>query len=105
MRLLIFLGLFWSLQAQNKQLLYGFEDIPEQLLLNPGTNVDYRAYIGFPLLSNINFNIGMSGVSTFDLFAKDGIDFNEKLRAIVSSLDAQDFFGFNQQIEFFSAGI
>tara|TARA_B110000259_G_scaffold81671_1_gene95509 strand:- start:2020 stop:3423 length:1404 start_codon:yes stop_codon:yes gene_type:complete len=105
MRLLIFLGLFWSLQAQNKQLLYGFEDIPQQLLLNPGTNVDYRAYIGFPLLSNINFNIGMSGVSTFDLFAKDGIDFNEKLRAIVSSLDAQDFFGFNQQIEFFSAGI
>ena len=105
MRLLIlFLGFYCSMQAQNKQLLYGFEDIPQQLLLNPGAQVNYRGYIGVPLLSNISLNIGMTGVTTFDLFAKDGIDFNQKLKAIAYSLDAQDHFAFHQQFDVFSAG-
>ena len=103
--LLLSLGLFCSLHAQNKQLLYGFKDIPQHLLLNPGANVDYRGYIGVPLLSNISFNFGMTGVSSFDLFAADGIDFNQKLKTIAYGMDAKDFFEYNQQLELFSAGI
>ena len=103
--LLLSLGIFCSLHAQNKQLLYGFKDIPQHLLLNPGANVDYRGYIGVPLLSNISFNFGMTGVSLFDLFAADGIDFNQKLKTIAYGMDAKDFFEYNQQLELFAAGI
>jgi hypothetical protein len=51
MKWLLILGVFTTLQAQNKQLLYGFKDIPQQILLNPGAQIDYRGFIGVPLLS------------------------------------------------------
>jgi hypothetical protein len=105
MRWLIFLGVFVSLHAQNKQLLYGFKDVPQQILLNPGAQVDHRGYIGVPLLSHIHFNAGITGFSAFDVFADDGKDFNQKIRDVVYKMDAKDFFGFNQQLEFFSAGL
>jgi hypothetical protein len=104
MKWLLILGVFTTLQAQNKQLLYGFKDIPQQILLNPGAQIDYRGFIGVPLLSQIHFNAGLTGFSAFDLFANDGKDFNQKLSAIVYTMDAKDFFGFNQQLDIFSAG-
>jgi len=104
MKWLLILGVFTTLQAQNKQLLYGFKDIPQHILLNPGAQIDYRGFIGVPLLSQIHFNAGLTGFSAFDLFANDGKDFNQKLSAIVYNMDAKDFFGFNQQLDIFSAG-
>ena len=104
MRWLLFLGVFVSLHAQNKQLLYGFKDVPQQILLNPGAQVDHRGYIGVPLLSHIHFNAGITGFSAFDVFADDGKDFNQKIRDVVYNMDAKDFFGFNQQLDIFSAG-
>ena len=105
MKWLLFLGVFVSLHAQNKQLLYGFKEVPQQILLNPGDQVDHRGYIGVPLLSHIYFNAGITGFSAFDVFADDGKDFNQKIRDVVYKMDAKDFFEFNQQLEFFSAGL
>ena len=82
MKWLLFLGVFMSLQSQNKQLLYGFKEVPQQLLLNPGGQVDYRGYIGVPLLSHIHLNAGITGFSAFDIFADDGRDFNQKIREV-----------------------
>ena len=105
MRWLLFFGFFVSLNAQNKQLLYGFKEVPQQILLNPGAQVDYRGYIGVPLLSHIHFSAGITGFSAFDVFADDGKDFNQKIRDVVYDMDAKDFFGFNQQLDIFSAGL
>lgn len=104
MKWLLILGVFVSLHSQNKQLLYGFKEVPQQIHLNPGAQVDYRGYIGVPLLSHIHFNAGMTGFSTFDIFADDGRDFNQKVREVVYKMDSKDFVGFNQRLDIFSAG-
>ena len=104
MRWLLILGVFATLQAQNKQLLYGFKDVPQHILLNPGTQIDSKGYVGVPLLSQIHFNAGITGFSAFDLFADDGKDFSQKVSDIVYGMDAKDFFGINQQLDLFSAG-
>lgn len=90
--------------AQNKQVLYGFSEIPQSLLLNPGAKVDNKGYFGIPLLSHIHVNAGSSGISVYDLFAKDGRDFNLKLRNAVNTLKSTDFFTATQQLEIISGG-
>jgi len=103
----IFVFLFFSIQyvsTQNKQILYGFDEIPQSVLLNPSTNLDNRFFVGMPLLSHIHANVGSSGVNAFDLFADDNRDFNSRLRDVIYSLDNRDFVAVNQQLELFSGG-
>ena len=64
--------------SQNKQVLYGFNEIPQSLLLNPGAQTSNDWYVGVPLLSQVHVNVGMSGISVYDVFADDGSDFNSK---------------------------
>ncbi len=90
--------------SQNKQILYGFSEIPQALLQNPGGSMNNNGYFGIPVLSHIHFSGGTSGRTIYDLFARDGIDFNTKLKHAVYSMDSKDFFTFNQQLELFSAG-
>ncbi len=90
--------------SQNKQILYGFSEIPQALLQNPGGKISNDWYFGIPLLSHIHVNGGASGISVYDLFAKDGVDFNVKLQNAVNKMKSTDFFTFNQQLEIFSAG-
>lgn len=101
----IFILLFsCAVFSQNKQLLYNYTDIPQSLLLNPGAEVNYKWHVGIPLLSHIHASAGASGVSVYDLFADNGINFNEKLRRVVYNLDRNDYFTINQQLEIFSGG-
>lgn len=93
--------LSWS---QNKQILYGFSEIPQSLLLNPGGKVTNKGYFGLPLLSQIHVNSGTSGTTMYDLFANDGLDFNLKLEKAIYNMKANDFFTINQQLEIFSGG-
>jgi hypothetical protein len=90
--------------SQNKQILYGFSEIPQSLLLNPGGVVNNKGYFGIPLLSHFHVNVGSSGVSIYDLFADDGRDFNTKLERAVGALKPNDFFTLTQQLEIFSGG-
>ncbi len=93
--------LSWS---QNKQILYGFSEIPQSLLMNPGGKVTNDWYFGIPLLSHIHVNAGTSGTTVYDLFANDGLDFNLKLGKAIYSMQANDFFTVNEQLELFSGG-
>ncbi|MFH4965039.1 DUF5723 family protein [Gaetbulibacter sp. M235] len=93
--------LSWS---QNKQILYGFSEIPQSLLINPGGKVTNDWCFGIPLLSHIHVNAGTSGVTVYDLFANDGLDFNLKLQKAIYSMQANDFFTLNEQLELFSGG-
>lgn len=90
--------------SQNKQVLYGFSETPQALLLNPGGKVEYKGFFGIPLLSHFHVNGGSSGISVYDLFAEDGRDFNVKLRDAVNKLQPNDFLTTTQQLELFSGG-
>lgn len=90
--------------SQNKQLLYNFTSIPQSLLVNPGADVSYKYYFGFPLLSGVSANFGSSSFSAYDLFADNGVDFNDKIRNIVNKSSNKDKVYTNQQVELFSGG-
>ncbi len=107
MRKVVFLFYFFTVTnsiAQNKQLLYNFTDIPQTLMTNPGADVKYKWYVGIPFFSGISMNVGSSGFSAYDLFAIDGVDFNTKLRNVLSKTSHNDVLSLNQQMELFSGG-
>lgn len=93
------------LNAQNKQLLYDFYEIPQSLMVNPGAKANEKWHVGLPALSGISFQVGTSGVTVNDLFANDGVDFNQKVRErLINGLSRRDDFSTTSQIEVFSIG-
>lgn len=90
--------------SQNKQILYNFTSVPQSMLTNPGADVNYNWFVGFPLLSGISANVGSSSFSVYDLFADNGVDFNTKLRNVVFSTSRNDKVSVNEQLEIFSGG-
>ncbi|WP_147678226.1 DUF5723 family protein [Algibacter pacificus] len=101
--IILHIGLFTF--SQNKQLLYGFSEIPQALMQNPGGKVTNDWYVGVPLLSQIHVDLGTTGSTVYDVFSDDNIDFNDKLRTAVSSMNPNDFYTVNQQLEIFSGGV
>lgn len=93
-----------SVFSQNKQLLYGLENIPQSLMLNPGGAIDAQKHFGIPLLSGIHLNAGSSGINVYDIFGDDGGDINVKIRDKISELTDKDFITFNQQLEIINLG-
>lgn len=91
--------------SQNRQILYNLTSVPQSLLTNPGSDIKYNWFVGIPLLSGISANVGSSGFSAFDLFANNGVDFNTKLRNVVSSTSRNDNVSINEQLEIFSGGV
>ena len=94
------------LMGQNMQLLYDFDRLPQGLLLNPGSEVDYRMHIGVPLLSNAYAQFGASNRDiTYNKILRDADGFDEVLSNIYGQdLSDGDIFVVNQQIEVFSGG-
>jgi len=90
--------------SQNKQILYNFTSVPQTMLSNPGSDVNYNWFVGIPLLSGFSANMGSSSFSVYDLFANNGVDFNTKLRNVVFSTSRNDKVTLNQQLEIFSGG-
>ncbi|MEP3837985.1 MAG: DUF5723 family protein [Algibacter sp.] len=90
--------------SQNKQLLYGFTEIPQSLLSNPGGKVTNTGYFGIPFLSHFHINGGSSGATVYDFFADDGVDFNIKFRRVIDQAKPGDFFTTTQQLEVVSGG-
>lgn len=94
----------WLSFAQNKQILYGYSEIPQALLLNPGGQIKNTGFFGIPLISHIHANAGTSGVTLYDLFADNGVDFNVKLRNAVYNSKPRNFATINEQVEILSGG-
>jgi len=90
--------------AQNRELLYNFTSIPQSSLVNPGADVSYKYYFGFPVLSGISANVGSSSFSAYDLFSDNGVDFNQKVRDVINKSSSRDKVVTNQQLEIFSGG-
>jgi len=90
--------------SQNKELLYNFNSIPQSSLVNPGADVSYKYYFGFPVLSGVSANVGSNSFSAYDLFADNGVDFNQKVRDVINRSSSNDKVVTNQQLEIFSGG-
>lgn len=105
LNILIFLLFMGTSFAQHKPLLYDFNPVPQGLMLNPGMEGEQDWFVGVPLVSGLFAQAGSSGVSVNDLFANDGVDFNQKIRerAIYSMTQREEFSG-TYQVELFYAG-
>lgn len=90
--------------AQNKQLIYGVEEIPQALLLNPGSKVPQKMHFGVPFLSQLHLNIGSSGVSAYDIFGQSNVDINTRIRNKIFEMKNTDFFTATQQLELINFG-
>ncbi len=90
--------------SQNKQILYNFTSVPQSMMTNPGSDVQYKWFVGIPFLSGFSANVGSSSFSAYDLFANNGVDFNTKLRNVVFSTSRNDKLALNEQLEIFSGG-
>ncbi len=90
--------------AQNKQVLYGMDEVPQSLLLNPGSIVSQKAHYGIPFLSQIHFNGGSSGVSAYDIFGKSDVDINTRIRNKIHELKNTDYFTATEQLEIINIG-
>lgn len=105
-RFFIVFGLLFSCfcYSQNKQLLYGFAEMPTTLLSNPGAETNFKFHAGIPGLSGFSFNIGSSEATISDLFLDDKIDFTTKFKNVLGKLTERDFLDFNTNIEILSGG-
>ena len=101
---LFFFGISKIIMAQNKQVLYEFDQIPQTLLLNPGSKVNYKFTVGNPLLSGIYFRAGLTEITVSDFFKKDGVDANIKFRNALNRITVDDYIQFNSQIEVLNGG-
>ncbi|CAM1341987.1 DUF5723 family protein [Tenacibaculum amylolyticum] len=93
-----------GIMSQNKQILYGFDEIPQTLLLNPGAVTNYKYHAGVPLLSGISTNASVSGFTIADLFRADNVNFNTKLDNVLNQLGTSDYVAINTQVEVINAG-
>ncbi len=90
--------------GQNKQLLYDFNEIPQAILLNPGLEVNKNWYAGIPALSHFSISAGRKGIPLYYLLDDNGLDFEDKVRAVVSSVSPKSSVSVNQQLELLSGG-
>ncbi len=97
-----------SCYAQNKQLTYNFDQLPQTLMSNPGAVVNYKNHIGIPLLSSIYLEIGSTNKNvTYNNVIAGESSVNGMLRNMndINDLSTDDYFQFNQQIEILYGGI
>ncbi len=95
----------YSTHAQNRQLLYDFNEIPQALMLNPGMKTSQRWHVGVPVISGLFFQASTSGVTVNDLFADDGVDFTTKVQErVLDVMTRRDDFSSTSQIEGFNIG-
>jgi len=106
-RLILFFALLCCsfVNAQNKELLYDFTDIPQALMLNPGMQTDFQWYAGIPGVSGISYQNGSSGATVNDIFADDGVDINDKVRdRLIMGMSSNDDLSGTYQVELLSGG-
>lgn len=94
-----------SIFAQNKELLYNFNEIPQSLMVNPGVKTSQKWHAGIPFVSGLAFQGATSGVTVNDLFANDGIDFTTKVQErLLGVMGKKDDFSTTSQIEGITVG-
>jgi len=104
--LFLFALFFKNAFGQNQQILFGFDQLPQTLMLNPGAEVDYDKHFGVPFLSNVFFQVGATNKDiTYNNIVANADSDSDILRNIYNqNLSSSDYFKINQKIEVFNAG-
>ncbi len=108
-KLLLFISLLFGvlqISAQNNQLLYGFDQLPQTLMLNPGAEVDYQKHFGIPLLSNIFMQVGASNskINYNNIVAGSNRTLDIARNIYAQDLSSKDFFNLYQRLEVVNVG-
>lgn len=101
--LLVFLISAISLKSQQK-LAFSFAESPQTLLLNPGAETNFRSHYGIPMLSDVSFDIGITGFKLNDLFSNDSRTFRTRFEAVLNKINASDYLSFNTKIDVLNIG-
>lgn len=105
---IILMAILWvcvHAHGQNRQLLYDFGEVPQSLMVNPGTKADFNWFAGIPLFSKVSVQMGTNGISAQDIFADDGLSINDKIRdRALGRMDPNDELSGTYQLELFSGG-
>ena len=107
MRCIIIIGFFiftLTSEAQNKQLIYNVDELPQSLMTNPGTIISFDGHFGVPFLSQISFSVGSTGVSVHDIFDDSGSNINNRVRNTIRRMTYNDFFTAQEQLAILSLG-
>jgi len=90
--------------SQNKQFLFGFHEIPQALLENPGSEVNFIKHYGIPFLSGVYVKGGTNNGLISGLFANEGANLNDNLRSLIFRLNSRDFISVNEQLDIINIG-
>ena len=90
--------------AQNKQLLYNVNSLPQNLMSNPGGETRFDMHAGLPFFSHLSFSAGSSGVSLYDIFGQGEGTVNSNIDTSLDNLRDKDFFTVRDQIELLFLG-
>ena len=101
--LFLILAITTSLNAQ-QQLSFSFGDIPQNLMLNPGAETNFKSHYGIPIFSNFQLTIGNTGFQMGDLFSNDSRSFNEKFEKVLDQLSPDDYINLNTKVDVLSFG-
>lgn len=107
---IFFLCVFSGLYAQNKPILYGFDNIPQTLLLNPGSETTYKYHVAVPFLSGNHVHFGTKNFTIADIFRKNGVgifsgeDISDRIVSTTRRLNEKDYFSSNVQLEVLGGG-
>jgi len=102
--LFLILAITTSINAQ-QQLSFSFGEIPQNLMLNPGAETNFKSHYGIPVFSNFQLTIGNTGFQMGDLFSNDSRNFNEKFEKVLNKIDSDDYININMEVEVLSAGL
>ena len=92
-----------AIQAQ-QHIAFSFGETPQTLMLNPGSETNYKSHFGIPVLSNFQLTIGNTGFQMGDLFSNDSRPFNEKFEKVLEQLSPDDYINLNTKIDVLNFG-
>ena len=92
-----------AIQAQ-QHIAFSFGETPQTLMLNPGSETNYKSHYGIPVLSNFQLTIGNTGFQMGDLFSNDSRSFNEKFEKLLNQLSPDDYINLNTKVDVLSFG-
>ncbi|MGB5941414.1 MAG: DUF5723 family protein [Leeuwenhoekiella sp.] len=102
--MVLFLCCLQSGWGQDRQL-YGSQDLPQGIMLNPGGRTVMNFHLGMPLLSGMHLRSGSSGVTVGDIFNADSaLNFNALVNDVVENLGPNERIFARQKLEILSFG-
>lgn len=90
--------------SQSSIINYNFSNSPQSLLLNPAYDIQAQYHVTLPFFGGNKISLESSGITAYDLFAKNNIHPQDKIKNVVYQLKKNDFLLGNQIMELINIG-